>query len=73
MATVQLTIKLPDNLRRQARSIAALRGETISDVLRAAFEAYVAENQALPAQCLMEGQELTEDDGLLRLIGIGIA
>ena len=69
--TVQLTIKLPDNLRRRARSIAALRGETVSDVLRAALEAYVAENQGLPAQRVMEGHELKEGDGLLKLIGIG--
>jgi predicted DNA-binding protein len=39
----KLTIKLPDELRRRARAVAALRGETVSDVVRAALEQYVAE------------------------------
>jgi predicted DNA-binding protein len=37
----KLTIKLPENLRRRAKAIAALRGETISDVVREALENYI--------------------------------
>jgi hypothetical protein len=71
ISPVQLTIKIPDALRRQTRSIAALRGETMSDVVRAALEAYVAEHQNLAAQQLMEGHELKEGDALYNIIGIG--
>jgi|GEM_PF-1254637 len=39
----KLTVKLPELLRRQAKAVAALRGETVSDVVREALEAYVAE------------------------------
>jgi len=41
--TVQLVVKVPEKLRKQARAVAALRNETISDVVRAALAAYVAE------------------------------
>ncbi len=43
MATAKLTINLPEILRRQAKAIAALRGETVSDVIRSALEEYIAE------------------------------
>ena len=39
----KLTVKLPELLRRQAKAVAALRGETVSDIVREALEAYVAE------------------------------
>lgn len=39
----RLTIKLPEDLRRRAKAVAALRGETVSDVVREALEAYIAE------------------------------
>ena len=39
----KLTINLPDLLRRRAKAVAALRGETVSDVIREALEAYVSE------------------------------
>jgi len=39
----KITVKLPDTLRRRAKAVAALRGETISDVVRDALEAYIAE------------------------------
>jgi len=39
----RLTIKLPESLRRQTKAVAALRGETVSDIVREALEAYVAE------------------------------
>ncbi len=67
---VQLTIKLPEQLRRQARAIAAMRGETVSDVLRSALETYVAENQDAALRQAMEGHELREDDALYRLTAI---
>ncbi len=37
----KLTVNLPTELRNQAHALAALRGETVSDVVRAALEAYV--------------------------------
>ncbi len=39
----KITVKLPDQLRRRAKAVAALRGETISDVVREALEAYIVE------------------------------
>jgi len=39
----KLTVNLPEALRRRARAVAALRGETVSDVVRTALEAYIAE------------------------------
>ena len=41
--TVKMTIKLPESLRRRAKAVAALRGETVSEVMRAALAEYVAE------------------------------
>jgi hypothetical protein len=41
MAT-RLTINIAEPLRRRAKSIAALRGETISNVVREALESYVS-------------------------------
>ena len=35
--------RLPAPLRRRAKAVAALRGETISDVVRDALEAYIGE------------------------------
>ncbi len=40
---VKLTIKIPKGLRKQAKAVAALRGETVSDVVRLALENYVIE------------------------------
>ena len=39
----KLTVALPEDLRRRARAVAALRGEAISDVVRSALERYVEE------------------------------
>jgi len=39
----KITVKLPEPLRRRAKAVAALRGETVSDVVRDALEAYIAE------------------------------
>ena len=41
--TVNLVVKVPQPLRTQAQAIAKLRGETVSDVVRAALKDYVAE------------------------------
>ena len=43
MTVAKLTINLPEDLRRQAKSIAALRGETVSEVIRLALQKYVIE------------------------------
>jgi len=39
----KLTIKLPEELRRRAKAVAALRGETVSDVIREALQNYIVE------------------------------
>ncbi len=41
---VKLTISLPEDLRRRARAVAALRGEGLSEVVRAALERYIEES-----------------------------
>ncbi len=41
MGRSKLTIAIPDDLRRRAKSIAALRDESISDVIARALEEYV--------------------------------
>lgn len=43
MTTAKLTINLPEELRRQAKAIAALRGDTVSEVIRSALEEYIAD------------------------------
>jgi len=43
MASTKLTISIPEDLRRRAKSVAALRNEHISDIVRRALEEYVAE------------------------------
>jgi predicted DNA-binding protein len=40
----RLTIKLPDDLQKRAKAIATLRGESISDIVRAALEEYLTES-----------------------------
>lgn len=39
----KITVRLPDPLRRRAKAVAALRGETVSEVVRDALEAYIVE------------------------------
>ncbi len=39
--TVNLVVKVPEALRRQARAAAVMRGETISDVVRQALLRYI--------------------------------
>ena len=45
MAVSKLTVNIPDDLRRRAKSVAALRGEHVTDVIVKALEEYV--NEAL--------------------------
>jgi predicted DNA-binding protein len=40
----RLTITLPDDLRRRAKAIATLRGESVSDIVRTALEEYLTES-----------------------------
>lgn len=40
----KITVNLPDLRRRRASALAALRGETVSDIVREALEAYIAES-----------------------------
>lgn len=40
--TVNLVVKVPVTLRRQARAAAVMRGETVSGVVREALAAYIA-------------------------------
>lgn len=39
--TVYLTVKLSPDLRKKAQAVASLRGETVSDVVRAALKEYI--------------------------------
>jgi len=66
----KLTVNVPTDLRSQAHALAALRGETVSDVVRAALEAYVEGSLSLDVLRAMEGHELQEEDAFLRLIAI---
>ena len=43
MTVAKLTIKLPEELRRRTKAVAALRGETVSDVVREALQDYIAD------------------------------
>ncbi len=43
MTITKLTIKLPEELRRRTKAVAALRGETVSDVIREALLNYISE------------------------------
>lgn len=43
MSMVKLTVKVPEALRRRAKAVAALRGETVSDVVREALAEYISE------------------------------
>lgn len=41
--TNKLTVNLPETLRRKVKAVAALRGETVSDIVRSALESYVSD------------------------------
>jgi len=40
---IKLTVNVPEPLRRRVKAIAALRGESVSDVVRTALETYIAQ------------------------------
>ena len=42
-ATVNFMIRIPEDLRNRAKAVAALRGETLSEVLRRRLQQYVSE------------------------------
>ena len=63
----KLTITLPDDLRKRAKAIAALRGASISDIVRSALEEYLTDSiedaedaraVALIEKRIAEGREL---------------
>ena len=63
MATTKLTVIVPEELHRQARAVAALKGENISNVVREALAEYVTsamqpavEEQGAPTEILDEIQ-----------------
>ncbi|NUQ39539.1 MAG: hypothetical protein HUU23_17505 [Caldilineales bacterium] len=64
--TVNLVIKVSPEMRKQARAIAALRGETISDVVRAAMTKYIQD-------ALEEMEDIHETDAILARIKAGAA
>lgn len=43
---VRLSVLVPEDLRRQVKASAAIRGESISDIVREALEDYVASTLA---------------------------
>jgi hypothetical protein len=45
---VKLTILIPEELRRQAKAAAALRGVTLSEIIREALQQFVAEHSTAP-------------------------
>ena len=59
MAT-KLTVLVPDELYRQARAVAALKGENISNIVREALAEYVTE--ALKSTAAHEADSSTEND-----------
>jgi len=58
----RLTVNLPESLRRKAKAAAALRGETVSGVIREALAEYVAEG--IEPQESRAGQPIQELDDL---------
>jgi predicted DNA-binding protein len=40
-ASVQVVVRVPENLRKRVHAVAALRGERMADVVRLALEKYV--------------------------------
>lgn len=46
--TVNLVVKVPATLRKHARAVAVLRGETIAQVVRMALTDYIARAESEP-------------------------
>ena len=67
--TVNLVVRVPESLRRRAKAIAHLRGETVSDVVREALQAYVAEGESEAASVLSGHRlESLDDEAYARAI-----
>jgi metal-responsive CopG/Arc/MetJ family transcriptional regulator len=58
---VRLSILIPEALRRQAKAAAALRGVTLSDIIREALQQFVAENAPTAKQHGRAGEERRMD------------
>jgi predicted transcriptional regulator len=63
---VKLTVSVPDELRRRAHAVAALRGETLSEVIREALADYVTD-------AIEDARDARELDALERKIDAGEA
>lgn len=59
----KLTVLVTEELRRQAKAAAALRGETLSDIVRSAVVQYVEET----AQLTSDAKTALKNDPLLSL------
>ena len=70
MMEATLTVKLPDALRLQARSAAAQRGQTISEIVRGALQQYVEEAQVERKTLAAMYAEFAEEDRQLAQIGL---
>ena len=57
--TVNLVVKVPETLRKRARAVAALRGETFSDVVRTALADYIERAKSAPDDVLFADRVLT--------------
>jgi len=62
--TVNLVIKIDEDMRRQARAVAAMRGETISDVVRAGLAKYIRDS-------IDETEDVRETDAIMAKIKAG--
>jgi len=62
--TVNLVVKIDSDLRRQARAIATMRGETVSDVVRAALAKYIQDS-------IEESEDVRETDAIMASIKAG--
>ncbi len=63
---VNFVVRLPEDLRKRARAVATLRGETLSQVVRRLLEEYVEEHTGSGRQ-----QPSWEGDSIFNIIGIG--
>ena len=62
--TVNLVIKIDSDMRKQAHAIATMRGETVSDVVRAALAKYIQDS-------IEESEDVRETDAIMAKIKAG--
>lgn len=62
--TVNLVVKIGPDMRRQARAVAAMRGETISEVVRTALARYIQDS-------VDETEDVRETDTIMAKIKAG--